>query len=234
MIAAQLFLVYLTVPFWHSTSVQSFQLMPSQTQSYGLVRVRMCRRIERASLSQLNLTDEGSEGPRKETKSLGVAVNDLAQSLKPEAQKAAVESAEAETTAKKILLALKSYCCYMLFILYRSYRGIFVLSPAVFRRVYSKLKDAIDTDLETDDMDLETSKKASVRTRITVSILAGIVTFSYFLGGAIRVIGKFFRTIVNTTSASKSFEAAVDELADHEGRVGGYRKQNFNGDSSAP
>lgn len=238
MISTKLFLLCLVVTLWHSACLQSLQLRPSQSQRYGIAETLTLKTVVRAPLVRLGLTGEGTEDGSKETKSLAVAVDDLAQSLKPEAQKAAVKSAEATKMRRKIAFSLKSYSCYLLFILYRGYRGIFVLSPAVFRRVYAKLKDAIDSDLDDGDgieaSPADSPPKVSWRTRLTVSVLAGIVTFSYFLGGALRVIGKFFRTIANTTSASQSFEAAVDELVDHEGRVGGYGKGNVNGDSPSP
>jgi hypothetical protein len=235
MISSKLLLLCLAVPLWHSECLQSLRLRPAQSHSHVSPMIPR-KTVVAPPFSRLRLTGEGSEEEIKETKSLAVAVNDLAQSLKPEAQKAKAKSAEATQKSKKIMYSLKSYCCYMLFILYRAYRGAFVLSPAVFRRVYAKLEDAIDSDLVNDNeietYSSDTSPKVSWRTRVTVSVLAGIVTFSYFLGGALRVVGKFFRTMANTTSAFKSFEAAADELVDSEGRVGGYGKGDMNGDAS--
>lgn len=233
MISSKLLLLCLAVPLWHSECLQSLRLRPAQSHSHVSPMIPT-KTVVAPPFSHLRLTGEGSEEEIKKTKSLAVTVNDLALNLKPEAQKAAVIAAGA-TKLKKVMYSLKSYCCYMLFILYRAYRGAFVLSPAVFRRVYAKLKDAIDSDL-VNDIEFETSSsdtsKVSWRTKVTVSVLAGIVTFSYFLGGALRVVGKFFRTMANTTSAFKSFEAAADELVDSEGRVGGYGKGDMNGDAS--
>jgi hypothetical protein len=61
--------------------------------------------------------------------------------------------------------------------------------------------------------------RARWRTTLTVSILAGIVTISYVLGGALRVATKFLRNLTKTSSVSGSFEAAVDEFENRMGRI---------------
>lgn len=163
--------------------------------------------------------DENQES--QPTKSLGTAIDDFGKALKLEAQKASRSSTEATSKLKKVLHSILSSSYYMAFVLYRAYRGVFVLSPAVFRRVYVKLDEAIGSDLpKTSDNESGNVSYGSWRTRLTVSTLAVIVTFSYFLGGCLRSISKFFKTIKSTTSVSTSFEAMIEEISDHEKRVG--------------
>jgi hypothetical protein len=52
-----------------------------------------------------------------------------------------------------------------------------------------------------------------------VSILSTVVTISYLIGGTIRIVGKFFRTIGTTSSVAESFGAAAKEACDHEDRI---------------
>jgi len=58
-----------------------------------------------------------------------------------------------------------------------------------------------------------------VRTRITISILSGMLTFSYVVSGALRVLGKFIKTFTNTTSVESSFEAAAEEVVVNEEKL---------------
>jgi hypothetical protein len=78
----------------------------------------------------------------------------------------------------------------------------------------------MDAELSLEDDTTATSDRpVSWRTKITVSLIATIVTISYVLGGALRMANQFFRTITKTSSVPKSFEAAADELAKHEDRI---------------
>jgi hypothetical protein len=172
----------------------------------------------RNSLPTLKLSRENAPSASGEDKTLVVVLNEFGQSLKPRAEKASENSSQAETRSKKLRYALQSSCYYMLFILYRGYRGFFVLLPAVFRTVYAKLQAAMDDDLAL-DTSVDAPSTTPWRTRITVTVLATIVTFSYVLGGVLRVATKFFRTIVKTTSVPGSFEAAVEEIIQQEDKL---------------
>jgi hypothetical protein len=237
----ELFLYLILSTLWIAEGLQQIQSIPRIVlfQSH-LSRMNAPRIASLAPFTRRRLADENSSEIESKKKSLVVAIDDLGQSLKPEAQKAKAKSEVAGvTTSQKILYSLLSYCYYTLFIFYRAYRGMFVLSPAIFRRVYSKLEEAIISDVVTENEIGNSSavgdRVVSWRTKVTVSILAGIVTFSYFLGGFVRVAGKFLRTIANTTSASKSFEAAADEFLEHEGNIGGTSQgKTSGGDSPAP
>ncbi len=88
----------------------------------------------------------------------------------------------------------------MMYIIYRGYRGFFVILPAVFKEVYRQLEESdlvMDAygDEEVEDGgssggEVGEKKPLRLRTRITTSILTSILTMSYVVSGGIRVIGK--------------------------------------------
>jgi hypothetical protein len=173
------------------------------------------------SSALFNKNENDKDGTRSD-KSIVTFLDDLGQSFKPRAQQAEARCDQAETRSKKIMYTLQSCCYYLLFILYRGYRGFFVLLPAVFRRVYAKLEKTMNSDLSLEDDTNTTAtsdRPVSWRTKITVSLIATVVTISYVLGGALRVANLFFRTITKTNSVPKSFEAAANEFAEHEDRI---------------
>lgn len=139
--------------------------------------------------------------------------------LKPKAVAARDKALEVRKTDKVISFLYSAKACSLiaLFIMYRAYRGFFVVLPAVFREVYKKLELAVDNpfdpsiELRDQDVDPKTGKLRG-RSRIVVSLLAGMVTASYVVNGAFRVILKFIRSIIATSSVEKSFEAAADEV----------------------
>ena len=117
----------------------------------------------------------------------------------------------------------------MSYIIYRGYRGFFVILPAVFREVYRQLEESqVVVDVYGDDEGEEEKKLGisnaeqqqqepmKLRTRITISILSGLLTASYVVSGAFRVLGAFIKTFTNTTSVESSFEAAADEVVSNE------------------
>lgn len=89
----------------------------------------------------------------------------------------------------------------MLYIIYRGYRGFFVILPAVFREVYQQLEESdLVMDAYGDEDATEKNgggevgekKPLRLRTRITTSILSSILTMSYVVSGALRVLGKCY------------------------------------------
>eukprot|EP00984_Skeletonema_dohrnii_P021193 scaffold10516_cov88-Skeletonema_dohrnii-CCMP3373.AAC.1 len=84
----------------------------------------------------------------------------------------------------------------MMYIIYRGYRGFFVILPAVFREVYRQLEesdlvmDAYGDEEEEVENGGEVGEKKPLRlrTRITTSILSSILTMSYVVSGGIRVL----------------------------------------------
>jgi hypothetical protein len=165
------------------------------------------------------------EPPKSRT--LLQTLDEAGQSLKPRAVKASAKASLMEKKSKKILYVLETCGLYSLFIVYRAYRGFFVVLPAVFRQVYSRMSSTVDSPFEStalensnagDDINPETGQ-VRWRTRITVALLASIVTASYVIGGAMRVATRFVKTITQTSSVSGSFAAAADEQESNEDKI---------------
>jgi hypothetical protein len=109
-------------------------------------------------------------------------------------------SSNKQTSLNSLFHRVKSNILWMAYIIYRGYRGFFVILPAVFREVYRQLKESdlvMDAygDDETENVgssgDVSENKPLRLRTQITISILSSILTMSYVVSGALRVLGKF-------------------------------------------
>jgi hypothetical protein len=193
-------------------------------------------------------TSEGNNSAPVPTKSrtLLETLDEAGQSLKPRAVKASAKASLVEKKGKKILYVLETCGLYSLFILYRAYRGFFVLLPAVFREVYSRMSATVDSPFESADLENSgggnrqdinpETGKLRWRTRITVSLLAMIVTASYVIGGALRVLTMFARTITQTSSVSGSFAAAADEQESNEDKIMrmANKQKSINGEQPPP
>jgi hypothetical protein len=158
------------------------------------------------------------------TKTLLQRIDDAGMSLKPKAMEAKEKLTNLRKPSKKLRYTLQSCALFALFILYRAYRGFFVILPAVFREVYKTMEKTVESpfsDLE-EPVDLDVNPKTGklrLRTAVTVSILAGIVTLSYTITGAFRVLASFVRTISKTSSPSLSFLAAANEMETNESKI---------------
>jgi len=164
-------------------------------------------------------------------RSLLSLINDIGNNFKDMAEKATARGYLSEDQYKKILYAAKACLYYTIFIIYRSYRGFFVLLPITVRQVYKKMNDVMNTEnlsmLENNDGATTTVRKSNNwRTKLTVSMLTSVVTISYIFGGALEMITKFFQTITKTSNVTKSFEAAADEMVNFEGRISRVGKIN--------
>jgi hypothetical protein len=212
---------------WVALSAQAFTVpVPITQQQVRTSSLFPTRSIVRTSLASSPRDDEN------DSKSLLTVLNDYGQSLKPKAQKATANAYQTDSKGKKVIYTLQTCVYYLAFIFFRGYRGFFVLLPAVFRQVYARLENAIDYELDEDDKMLATSSsKAKWSTKITVSLLAGIVTASYVIGGMLRVFGKFIRTMTETSSVRGSFEAAADQVEQNETRIR-RRISNINGEDA--
>jgi len=140
--------------------------------------------------------------------------------------KSAALASESGGRLKSILYASEACALFTLFMLYRAYRGFFVLLPAVFRRVYVQMEGAVqapfvdESELAEDgrDLDPETGR-TRMRTRVTVAALSAVVTVSYVIAGVWKVVAKFAGTMLGTSSAGKSFEAAAEEVLSTEDQI---------------
>lgn len=109
---------------------------------------------------------------------------------------------------KSILCRVQANILWILYIIYRGYRGFFVILPAVFREVYRQLEESdlvVDVygDEEEDEKDYAVNDQQEkepmrLRTRITISVLSGILTLSYVVSGLMLVLGEMFAVFVRT------------------------------------
>mmetsp|Transcript_26648 Transcript_26648/g.37552 ORF Transcript_26648/g.37552 Transcript_26648/m.37552 type:complete len:385 (-) Transcript_26648:201-1355(-) len=218
--------------------------------------------------SNIAMPEVYSKGSSTLSQSLFRKIDEAGQMLKPMALEAREKASSfKDDKVKTILYSVQSCILFTLFMTYRAYRGFFVLLPAVFRQVYAKLETVTTETNPFDDDDdedgifdakaLETvgedgsittavpqvpDKKSKVRfrTAVTTSILAGVVTASYVLGGAIRVLTKFIKTFIASRkdsddsstvkqhSVSVSFEAAANEMLVNEDKISRFTEKNKN------
>lgn len=157
------------------------------------------------------------------------------------------------STFKSLLYSVKSNILWMLYIVYRGYRGFFVILPAVFKEVFRQLEEsnvAVDAFGDENGQEVSTAsgqRPMRLRTRVTISVLSSILTLSYVISGAMRVlgkttefclqlnmyyfeaklhhmysfiwIGKFMKTFTTTTSVESSLQAAADEVELNEDKL---------------
>lgn len=124
---------------------------------------------------------------------------------------------------KSILCKLQANVLWILYIIYRGYRGFFVILPGVFREVHRQLSESdvvVDPYYGDDDVNADAEQESTkLRTRITVSVLSVVLTASYVVTGVLRVLGKFIKTFTSTTSVESSLEAAADEMAENDDKL---------------
>ena len=171
--------------------------------------------------------------PVSPEKSLLKLVNEIGNNFRTMAQKSTAKGYQSEDQYKRILHAAKACIYYSLFIVYRAYRGFFVLLPATFREVYIKMEAAMNAgNLSLEEIGFDesgeevASSKSKWRTKVTVSILTTVITASYIVGGVVKMATRFVRTIAKTSDVPKSFGAAADEVINIEGRIGRVGKVN--------
>jgi len=181
---------------------------------------------------ELESTSTTEDSTSNNNKSLLTLLNEVGEKFKTNAQKSTAKGIESKKQSTKILYAAKACLFYTLFIIYRTYRGFFVLLPATVRQVYHQMEVVMNTgnlDMIENDDDTDTTttvKENSWRTKITVSLLTSVVTVSYICGGVLKLISKFIRTMLKTSNVTKSFEAAADEMGNFEGRISRVGKKS--------
>lgn len=198
---------------WQHSMRSQTSLGPPSGISYPTSQATALQRENQQGLSVANSrphicmasSKEEDQDP-KPSKSLISAIDDFGDALKPEAQKAAQKSVDATEKSKKVLFFILSYAYYMLFIVYRAYRGVFFLSPAIYRRVYAKLEEAVISDIpETNDGESDDLSTLGWRTHLTTTAIASVVVVSYLLDGVVRSISKLLKT--------QSFKAMIEEIS---------------------
>lgn len=133
-------------------------------------------------------------------------LNQAGLNLKSQAAESNAKATLAEVRRQRYRYLIQSCLLYTLFVFYRAFRGCFVLLPAVFQETVRKLETVVDNDPFNDG-----TKEATPtwRTKITVSLLATLITLSYALGGALRVFTKAIRA--SNVGIIESFREAAKE-----------------------
>lgn len=181
--------------------------------------------------------NEGNSSSTTTNKSLVTLLNDIGNNFKSMAETATTKGTASSEQSMKIVCAIQASLYYTLFIVYRSYRGFFVLLPATIRRVYQQMNTVMTNNSDTSNLSMVaedenekgedgTTKMTPAaatpptwKTKVTVSLLTVVVTSSYLVGGVLQMATQFIRTIAHTSNVSKSFEAAADEMVDYEARI---------------
>lgn len=191
------------------TSMQRFALLT--VLCFGLSQAFVVPRgCTRRPLRLTNdLQNDQQQQQLSEEKGLLSYLDEAGLNLKPKAIQMESKAQLATKNSQKIRYTLQSCVLFTLFMLYRAYRGFFVILPAVFRETFRKLEAVVDERPFDDNQVVDESQDSKrLRTRVTISVLAVIVTSSYVLGGALRVLAKLIR---NSGGPISSFEAAAEE-----------------------
>lgn len=179
------------------------------------------------------------DSPDNNVKSILQKVDEFGLNLKPRAAEAN-ERAQSVTDSRsqKILFTAKSCLLYSAFILYRAYRGFFVILPAVFQEVYRKMDMTLNDPFTDEDSapKVEHKRKIPLRNAVVVSFVSFFVTLSYTVTGAYKVLAKFVATVTRTSAVEPAFQAAADEILTNEGKILKMtnEKQVVNGEELAP
>ena len=168
-------------------------------------------------------------------KSIFHTIDEWAQQLKvaalqSNAKAAIVTTASGTRRWSKYRYYIQACLYYTLFLTYRAYRGLFIISPAVFRETFRKLQNAIEETPFEDTTTGSTSTSSTenndttttittgtadtpppmpIRTRMTISIIAAFVLGTYVVGGAIRVVTAMVQSMGNGSGIVPSLQQAI-------------------------
>lgn len=108
----------------------------------------------------------------------------------------------------------KCVAMYMLFIVYRSYRGFFIIIPAVFKEVQAKLTAGmVEAENELNaDVDPQTGKLRP-RSRAVISVGASIVTLIYSIKTVASGVFFFFKSLGQAMAGTRK-EVPADDAAE--------------------
>jgi hypothetical protein len=204
--------LFLGIP-WTTEAFQVKAPVPVAFQSLLWRNPTVFRAIDTAPLdaSQSEVSATSSKRSLLET------IDNAGLSFKNKAVQADEKIQSAATKWKKFLFRLKTCVLYALFIVYRGARGFVAVLPTVTRHVYAKLEGAVESPFEVDADDKD--GKLPWETRVTTSLLAGILTASYVLRGAIRVTKKLVSAVVQTTNITEAFALAAQEQEENENMI---------------
>merc|ERR1712129_618466 len=127
---------------------------------------------------EIVIEKNSNSSSRGSGKSIPERFNEFGQSLKSRALNARDTANNLPNSElKQHFLQTSKACAYLsLFIMYRSYRGFFVILPAVYREVKCKLKLAIDNPFDDDSISNEERardvepKRSKIRIRTSIIV----------------------------------------------------------------
>lgn len=218
---------------FHSSAVLSSMDDNNDNNNYNNNKEEAAHYAEMIEEPSSSTTGASSAPSPTEKKSVFQKVDDYCVTLKPRAvtahaqARSMAQSSQKKNTIQQLGYTVKSCSLFGAFMAWRAYRGFFVILPAVWHQVYLKMEAAVvrnDPFLDDDDdtrttPNNNTGGRVRVRTTVVVSVLSFLVTLSYVLTGATRVLVMFVRTATRTSSLEPAFEAAADELVSNEGKI---------------
>jgi hypothetical protein len=123
--------------------------------------------------------------------------------------------------------------------MYRASKGMGTVLPSVGRKVYQRIElmlmsydDILLLVPQDDPIALASNTNIRWSTRLTASVLAGFVTLSYTLGGALRVGKQFCSTLLHKSSLPQAFESAAQQVLQNEVRMNRLLQNGGGGGSS--
>lgn len=161
----------------------------------------------------------GSTSVWDKVSAAGERIDRVGLSLKPKAKHASVLSKSAANRGPKIRQMIKAILCYFAYVWYTAIRGVAVIMPPVYRQLYAKFANLVEYPFDDPIMMRDTNPetgKLRWRTRLNVGLLAGVLSASYVMTGAVRVLRKFFVTARQSRSFLDSIAAAVEQQEENE------------------
>lgn len=154
-------------------------------------------------------------------KSVASRLDKIGSSLKPKARQASVMYTASTAKGQRIKYFLKTWAFYSLYLLYQALRGVVAVMPAVYLQLYAKFANVVEYPFAEDnsvimrDVDPETGN-LRWRTRVTVGLLAAVLSASYIVMGAMRVLWAMGQSLRQTRSLIDAMTVAVDKQEENE------------------
>jgi hypothetical protein len=162
-------------------------------------------------------------------KSVIDVVNEKGLALKPKATQASILARATVKKPQQLKHLLQATAYYTLFMLYRAYRGLFVILPEVYRQIYDNMSGVVDypfdDDVVANDINPETGK-LRWRTKVNVAVLSTVLVVCYTVEGGLNVLSSFIKTALSSKSVTDSFAAAVKKQEETEERISRLSKVN--------
>ena len=155
-------------------------------------------------------------------KAMGRRVDQACTKVKPTAKQASILYTASTDKWERFGYLCKAFVFYTIYLLYNAVRGITVAMPPVYKQLYAKFSNLVEYPFEEQiimrDVNPETGD-LRWRTRVNVGLLAGALSASYVVAGAVRVLWAFGGRVRETRSVIESMEAAVQKQEENESKM---------------